>query len=73
MFSLIANWRNQTKPSFSGVTHDILMERTLLAVTNRDWKPEHNDIKVHDVVMSEISWFVVVVDLGWWITSPEMN
>ncbi len=29
---------------------------------NKDKKPKRDDIKVHDVVVSEISWFVVVVD-----------
>ncbi len=38
------------------------MGRTPLVVTNWDQKPKLDDIKVHDVVVSEISWFVVVVD-----------
>ena len=38
------------------------MECAPLAVTNKDQKPKHDDIKVHDVLVLEISWFVVVVD-----------
>ncbi len=38
------------------------MEHIPLALTNRDQKPKCDDIKVHDVVVSGISWFVVVVD-----------
>ena len=38
------------------------MERVLSALTNRGQKSEHDDINVHVVVVSEISWFVVVED-----------
>jgi hypothetical protein len=38
------------------------MERASSALTNRGWKSEHDDINVHDIVVSKISWFVVVED-----------
>jgi hypothetical protein len=60
--SLMANRRNWTKPSHSNVAHDVRLERAPSAVTNRDQEPEHDDIKVHDVVMSKIPWFVWCVD-----------
>jgi hypothetical protein len=56
----MANWRNWwTKPSHGGIAHDVWTKRVPVAVTNRDWKPDRNDIKVHNVILSEISWFVV--------------
>jgi hypothetical protein len=49
-----SNW----KPSHSSIAHDVSIEHKPSAVTNWDQELEHDDIKVHDVVMSEIPWFV---------------
>jgi hypothetical protein len=40
----------------------VRLEGAPSAVTNRDQEPEHDDIKVHDVVMLKIPWFVWCVD-----------
>ena len=48
----MVNQKKWTKPSQLSTAHDIWVKCMLLAVrTNRDWKYEYDDIKIHDVIV----------------------